>query len=66
MARFITGLVSSIWILTTEQRRFLQAVIDSYIQTDRRSVHGACEDVYFSLSSATLRNIMAELEEMES
>jgi len=51
--------------LNERTRKVLQAVIDSYIQTGSPIGSTVLAKTYnFSLSSATLRNIMAELEEM--
>ncbi len=51
--------------LTDRTKRVLQAVIDSYIQTGTPVGSAVLAKTYeFSLSSATLRNIMAELEEL--
>src|SRR5512145_570034 len=51
--------------LNERTKKVLQAVIDSYIQTGAPVGSAALARTYdFSLSSATLRNIMAELEEL--
>jgi heat-inducible transcriptional repressor len=51
--------------LNERERKVLQAVIDSYIQTGSPVGSGVLAKTYeFSVSSATLRNIMAELEEL--
>jgi heat-inducible transcriptional repressor len=51
--------------LNERTKRVLQAVIDSYIQTGSPIGSTVLAKTYdFSLSSATLRNIMAELEEL--
>jgi len=51
--------------LNDRTKKVLQAVIDSYIQTGSPIGSTVLAKTYnFSLSSATLRNIMAELEEM--
>jgi heat-inducible transcriptional repressor len=51
--------------LNERTKKVLQAVIDSYIQTGSPVGSAALARTYgFSLSSATLRNVMAELEEL--
>ena len=51
--------------LNDRAKKVLQAVIDSYIQSGSPIGSAVLAKTYeFSLSSATLRNIMAELEEM--
>src|SRR5512145_2505563 len=51
--------------LNERTKKVLQAVIDSYIQTGSPVGSAVLARTYgFSLSSATLRNIMAELEEL--
>jgi len=51
--------------LNDRTKKVLQAVIDSYIQTGSPVGSAVLAKTYeFSLSSATLRNIMAELEEL--
>src|SRR5512145_794559 len=51
--------------LNERTKKVLQAVIDSYIQTGSPIGSTLLAKTYnFSLSSATLRNIMAELEEL--
>ena len=51
--------------LSERAKRVLQAVIDSYIMTGSPVGSSALAKTYeFSVSSATLRNIMAELEEL--